>query len=207
MKKLLRLALGSIAGAVMVSTAPVFANTLTFQGVTFDTYASGNTLTLVITGALNSATGNWTNVQYLNAFEIKNIGQVDSAQILSASFGDWTANVDHGINNGSGSGIGCTSGGTPGGCFYQNTNPIAMIPVSDVMTFQLSFSGTGLNFDAPSLKVQFLTNASDTSAQGSLLSRTIPAIPEPEIYAMLAMGLGVLGWRARKKNLKEAASS
>jgi len=32
-------------------------------------------------------------------------------------------------------------------------------------------------------------------------------IPEPEIYAMMAVGLGVLGWVGRRKKLKEAAAA
>jgi len=33
------------------------------------------------------------------------------------------------------------------------------------------------------------------------------AIPEPEIYAMMAVGLGLLGWVGRRKKLKEAAAA
>jgi hypothetical protein len=32
-------------------------------------------------------------------------------------------------------------------------------------------------------------------------------IPEPEIYAMMAVGLGLLGWVGRRKKLKEAAAA
>ncbi len=32
-------------------------------------------------------------------------------------------------------------------------------------------------------------------------------IPEPEIYAMLGVGLGLLGWVARRKKLKELAAA
>jgi len=34
-----------------------------------------------------------------------------------------------------------------------------------------------------------------------------PPIPEPEIYAMMAVGLGLLGWVGRRKKLKEAAAA
>jgi hypothetical protein len=75
------------------------------------------------------------------------------------------------------------------------------------MTFSIALTGSNLNFDAPSLKVQFLTSLTQTKKTGSLLSQTIPVIPEPEIYAMLAIGLGVLGWGVRRKKLAEAAAS
>ena len=32
-------------------------------------------------------------------------------------------------------------------------------------------------------------------------------VPEPEIYAMMAVGLGLLGWVGRRKKLKEAAAA
>jgi hypothetical protein len=35
----------------------------------------------------------------------------------------------------------------------------------------------------------------------------VTAIPEPEIYAMMAVGLGLLGWVGRRKKLKEAAAA
>jgi hypothetical protein len=35
----------------------------------------------------------------------------------------------------------------------------------------------------------------------------VAAIPEPEIYAMMAVGLGLLGWVGRRKKLKEAAAA
>ena len=35
----------------------------------------------------------------------------------------------------------------------------------------------------------------------------VTAIPEPEIYAMMAVGLGLMGWVGRRKRLKEAAAA
>jgi hypothetical protein len=35
----------------------------------------------------------------------------------------------------------------------------------------------------------------------------VAAIPEPEIYAMLGVGLGLIGWVGRKKRLKERAAA
>jgi hypothetical protein len=75
------------------------------------------------------------------------------------------------------------------------------------MSFMIDFVGTNLSFNSPSLKVQFFTNVDDTSATGDLLSQTIPAIPEPEIYAMMAFGMGLMGWVARRRKLKEAGAT
>jgi hypothetical protein len=191
--KLRKLALASIAAALMAFVTPASANWLTFQGVTFGTFASGNTLDLIIQNALNGGTGNWANVNYLKAFEIKGIGNVTGATLTG-----WNSTVDQGLANAAG----CTTGGTPGACFFAGT-PVAL---SDWMSFKIDFVGTNLNFDSPELKVQFLTNVGDTRATGSLLSQTIP-IPEPEIYAMMAVGLGLMGWVARRKKFKEAAAA
>jgi len=35
----------------------------------------------------------------------------------------------------------------------------------------------------------------------------VTPIPEPEIYAMMAVGLGLLGWVGRRKKLREAAAA
>jgi hypothetical protein len=40
-----------------------------------------------------------------------------------------------------------------------------------------------------------------TASSGVALFQTVSAVPEPEIYAMLALGLGVIGWAARRKNM------
>ena len=181
------------AAAVFAIATPASANELLYQGVTFETLASGNTLTLIIRNALTGATGNWEDVQYFKAFEIKEIGNV-----TGATLDGWNSTVDQGLASASG----CNTGGTPGACFYQAT----AIPLTDLMSFTIAFSGTDLNFDSPSLKVQFLTGISDTKATGDLLSQTIP-IPEPEIYAMMAAGLGLVGWAARRRKLKEAAAA
>lgn len=191
--KLREFAPAAIAAAMLAIAAPATANTLTFQGVTFETLASGTTLQLTITNALTGATGNWADVGYLKAFEIKNIGNVTGATLAG-----WTTNVTNGLA----SAAGCNTGGTPGACFYRDT----ALALTDSMSFNISFAGTNLNFDSPSLKVQFLEGINDSNATGDLLSQTIP-VPEPEIYAMMAVGLGLMGWVARRKKLKESAAA
>jgi hypothetical protein len=181
----LTLALAPLFAALLAFSAP--AKALTFQGVTFEMLALGpNTLQLDITGAVSGGTGNWANINYLNAFEVKDIGNVTGASLTG-----WGTNV----NNGLSANAGCTTGGTPGACFFS-APPLLL---TDDMSFVMTFAGTDLDFSAPHLKVQFLTSIGDAKATGDLLSRTIvTAIPEPEIYAMLVAGLGLLGFAARR---------
>lgn len=183
--------------AWVVSAAPVAANQLTFQGVTFETLAvDSDTLQLSIFNA-TSATGNWIGIGFLKAFEIKDIPStsvVTSATIISGP-GAFGSDVNHGL---SAAALGCTTGGTNGACFSG-----APILLTDSMTWTIDFTGTILNFGAPHLKVQFLTGVDDTEKTGSLFSSPIP---EPETYAMMLAGLGLMGFIARRRRMRYTAA-
>ena len=186
--------------ASAVSAAPAAANQLIFQGVTFETLAvDGDTLQLSILNA-TSATGDWTGIGFLKAFEIKDIpaaGEVTGASIISGP-GAFSADVANGLAGGPN--LGCTTGGTDGACFTGT--PIAW---TNSMIWTIDFTGATLDFSAPHLKVQFLINADDTSNTGSLLSQTIP-IPEPGTYAMMLAGLGLMGFVARRRRGRNTAA-
>jgi hypothetical protein len=189
-----------IVAALFAASGQAGANTLTYQGVTFNTLAfDSDTLQLEIVDA-TSATGDWAGIGFLNAFEIKNIqgsGSVSAASISGP--GTFASTVDSGLA----AALGCTTSGTPGACFAA-TAPIAL---TGSMSWIIDFTGTNLNFDLPHLKVQFLVTANDTSKTGSLLSQAIPVsvIPEPEVYAMLAAGLGLIGFVTRRRKQRVAA--
>jgi len=185
--------LALIAALSVAFCAPASANTLTFQGVTFETLAvDSDTLQLSIFNALSGGTGNWSDINYLSAFEIKGIGDVTGATLTG-----WNSDVDSGLA----AAAGCTTGGTPGACFFSA--PPATL--TDSMVFVIDFVGSGLTFSAPHLKVNFLTNITDTRATGDLLSQDITTpIPEPEIYAMMGLGLGLMGFVARRRKQQAA---
>jgi hypothetical protein len=42
---------------------------------------------------------------------------------------------------------------------------------------------------------------------GAWMYMTVAPVPEPEIYAMMGLGLGLMGWAGRRKRLKEAQSA
>lgn len=189
------LAMAALSCAAFATPAAAATNSLTYQGVTFETLSSGNTLTLIISNALTGGTGNWANINYLNAFEIKGVGDVTGATLAG-----WTSTTSSGLSANTLSGSGCTTGGTPGACFFRDGSlGQSAIALTDSMRFDINFTGTNLDFSAPHLKVQFFQYASQTKATGDLLSQTIPAVPEPEIYAMMAVGMGALGWVARRR--------
>jgi hypothetical protein len=189
--KLRKLVLLPAAAAAIAFGTPAIANSLVSQGVTFETQAlDSDTLQLSILN-VTQATGNWAPVNFLKAFEIKNVGDVTGAAIITGPAGTYTATVEQGLS----ANAGCTTGGTPGACFFATP----AIALTDSMIWTIDFVGTGLTFAAPHLKVQFLTGANDTKATGDLLSQNIPAIPEPETYAMMLVGFGLLGFVARRR--------
>src|SRR6266850_7334695 len=103
----LKTTLAALAIAAMtVAAAPAsWANSLTFQNVTFGLNEVGGNVQLTIDNALN-ATGDWSDIMYMNAFEVKNLGTVSSMTLAN-----WT-NRDNSL-----SANGCSNGNTSGGCF------------------------------------------------------------------------------------------
>jgi len=185
--KLRKLALLPAAAAAIAFGTPAIANSLTFQGVTFETQAiDSDTLQFSILNA-TSATGDWAGVDHLNAFSMKDIGNVTGATISPANF---TVSAFE-LNTG-----GCVGGASGGICFTASPSPLAL--TAD-MSWIIDFTGTGLTFASPHLKVLF-SGGDVGNGHGSLLSTNItPAIPEPETYAMMLAGLGLLGFVARRR--------
>jgi hypothetical protein len=172
---------------------PASAGTLEFQGVTFTSSWSGNILTLEIDAA--NPLGDWATATSLGALQLKDIGSFDDASLVAApGAANWTLSSNELNANG------CTGGAHTGRGLCLSGEQVAL---TDDMVFQFSFNGGATALDAPNLKLNFFGEGG--SKVGSQLGQAIAPVPEPQTYAMLLGGLGLVGWIARRKKLGTAA--
>jgi hypothetical protein len=173
-------------------SASADAGTLNYQGVTFTSSWSGNVLTLEIDAAHPS--GDWLTATTLGALQLKDIGSFSSVNLTSAPGAamGWTLSSNELSANG------CDGGAHVGTSLcYSGTH----VSLTDDMIFQFTFAGGTTDFTSPHLKV-LMFNGAGGDKVGSLLSQNIPAVPEPQTYALMFGGLAVLGALARRrKNL------
>ena len=184
--------------ALTFASSGVWANSLTFQDVTFSTTnPGGGELQLTIANALN-ASGNWSGVNYLESFAVGNVGSFTGASLTNLTGFTYDSG---GLSNGSS--IGCNGNGAGFACFTAGASPLAL---SNNMIFDIQFAGGVTDFSLPTLKVDFWANAFQTQSTGSLLSQSIGtpvgATPLPAALPLYATGIGALAllrWRRKRK--------
>jgi hypothetical protein len=171
------------------------AGTLEYQGVTFTSTWTDNVLTLEIDAA--HRTGDWASATTIGALQLKDLGNFDRVSLLSAPGGaaNWTLSSSELNANG------CGGGAHVGASLCLSGDHVAL---SDDMVFKFTFNGGATDFSSPHVKVN-LFNGDGGRKVGSLLSENIPLqpVPEPQTYAMMLGGLGLMGLMAtRRKTLR-----
>ena len=181
--------LSALLGAGTIASAQ--AGTVEFQGVDFTSSWSGNVLTLEIDAA--NPTGSWAGATSLGALQLNDLGTFDNVSLTAAPGGaaNWTLSSNELTANG------CTGGGHAGTSLCYSGAHVAL---TDDMVFQFTFSGGNVDPTSPQLKVNMFGADGDKKV-GSLMGEhlVVSAVPEPETYAMMLGGLGLLGFMARRR--------
>jgi hypothetical protein len=195
---------GLVVCAALLGFSSVVAAADTFQGTFWslstdgiDLDVSSSTKTYAITLAVDTSGYTGTG-SFLDQVAIKVSSSLIGASLVSApgGIGNWNL-APGGINasgcSGSGGGFECAdsvtlngSNAVPGG-LYTWVFDLVMANGA-LLTGPLQDSVKGRFVDVSGNKV------------GALVSENITmAVPEPEIYAMMGLGLGLLGWVGRRR--------
>ena len=98
---------------------------------------------------------------------------------------------------------GCNSTGTPWACIQSTSNSGLGYNISNLSAhaddqYVFEFKGVTLTSAGVSLKAQYVD--ANNNKMGSLISLPVVSpVPEPETYAMLLVGLGLIGFTARRR--------
>jgi len=167
---------------------------------------------------ITTASGSWAGADFLNAIALKGVN-VGSLNIQSVTLGGqkWDGPSQYGVNNAVCDGNSqCFFGGSVGSSSFADINNSTATWKFDVVLNQAtSLAQTGLHLKMDvrdSTFAEFVTKKNGDSkwnidnGNNTVLSQsfTVPAVPEPETYAMMLAGLGVIGAVVRRRRQTQA---
>jgi hypothetical protein len=208
---------GTFAGVGAVAAALLFASSASattfistpFQGATFTiTTVSSTEFTFDITG-VNALSGDWATATDLAAFAFANIGGTAggiSAQRITlgsppTNIGSPTAATPGGL--GAGGAGGCNNSGNSFFCF--DIDPGIAVSGQSELKFDITATSGAFNYLVnPHLKIDWSGSADSDDPIGNLYSQDIGGahgVPEPATWAMMLVGVGMIGgvMRSRRK--------
>jgi hypothetical protein len=226
MKSIKQLILASAIAAAVAAPAALAGYSATFQNVTFDfEVIDSDTFTFKITNADN-ANGDWAGVNFLSAFDIKDIGfDWDNAGAGATAFYEPIGpNYDGHQSQLGASNLACIdqqNGAKKSLCFPIDPD----LPIAHEMLFTIDVTGNTLSITdvGPHLQIAF-SNTDQGDKIGSLYSQNVPAstsssststsststsststsstggqeTPEPGSIALIAMAMLGVGASLRK---------
>ena len=159
-----------------------WAATITFQDVDFilTDDLNGTTFTLQINN-VDDASGDWTGIDTLRTFSLKDIGAITSMTLAGWSVDGMELNSS-----------GCEGGGSGGFCFDFGADGIGDgAGLNDDNLFTINYTGT-LDLTSAHLKVLF-GGADGGNDHGNLLSQSVPV---PGTFLLFGLGMVVfVAWQ------------
>ena len=197
---LTKVAIGAgLLGAAMTASAAT-------QIYTFDSLLSGSYKPSERFATLSETTSDYKTFMF--TLSAKNLDQlftngafIGSLAIDTSSAGKLTLPSSDATAGGGVASVDVSSGGGPGGNFDFRYDFVGKkndkLTAGESVTWTSTFT-SAVTFDQLALHVQGLT-----SAQGDSAWYSVTAVPEPETYAMLLAGLGLMGFVARRRSSKD----
>jgi len=198
-----RKSLFQMVAAITVATAAPLSHAGfmdTFQGLTFKfDQVDANTLNFNISG---TPSGDWSTAQYLAAFSLKDLG-INFSSASATANGPGASSV-LGLNSElAASSLDCMSAGTPAGSICFDIKPDTLLPSTPFnLMYVISFTqNLDIATTGPHLKIAF-SEKQDSDKVGSLYSKNVSSVPEPDSSSLMLLGLGLLGvgmWTRKRK--------
>lgn len=169
--------------------------------------STNHTFSLLLDTTGYSHAGSDPTLAYLDSVNVKAwTGSDISFSVLSAPNGTsaWTP-VESPISSGPISNTGCDGSGGGFACVEASTKGVFDVLSGSSYAFQFDVTlGSGsflTSFTGAHIGAGYANGSGEGSNYG--ITSHVSPIPEPESYAMLLAGLGVLGWNLRRKQAKQ----